>query len=255
MLEPHAPHETIHSWKDFFIHIATIAVGLLIAIGLEQTVEFFHHRHEAEHARDMIADEMAINDHSQQQDLQVLTMHEDYLFADLPVIDRLRHHALLPGDHLVIFRPTMAFKNSAWLTAQQSGALALFPYDEIQRYAYLYSMQGDFEKTAEEGSIALQNANTMFYRSAADRFDYAHAFNFPDFAGEHGLAVAHQAFETQTPGVDKLNTLTPVQIDRLEQAIQEAIFQDEHLINRCKWLHDGYNSSRSGPLVLRKKGE
>jgi hypothetical protein len=45
MLDVHAPHQTAHSWKDFFIHLATIAIGLLIALGLEQTVEFLHHRH------------------------------------------------------------------------------------------------------------------------------------------------------------------------------------------------------------------
>jgi hypothetical protein len=44
MLDVHAPHETIHTWKSFFIHIATIVIGLLIAIALEQTVEYLHHR-------------------------------------------------------------------------------------------------------------------------------------------------------------------------------------------------------------------
>jgi hypothetical protein len=34
MLEPRPPH----TWRDFFIHVATIFVGLLIAAGLEQTV-------------------------------------------------------------------------------------------------------------------------------------------------------------------------------------------------------------------------
>jgi hypothetical protein len=33
MLDIHAPHGGIHTWKDFFIHIATITIGLLIAIG------------------------------------------------------------------------------------------------------------------------------------------------------------------------------------------------------------------------------
>jgi hypothetical protein len=28
--------------KDFFIHIATISIGLLITIGLQQTVEHWH---------------------------------------------------------------------------------------------------------------------------------------------------------------------------------------------------------------------
>ena len=39
MLEVHAPHESLHTWKGFFIHIATICVGLLIAVGLEQTTD------------------------------------------------------------------------------------------------------------------------------------------------------------------------------------------------------------------------
>ena len=47
MLDVHAPHESIHTWKGFVIHIATITIGLLIAIGLEQLVEYFHHRHQA----------------------------------------------------------------------------------------------------------------------------------------------------------------------------------------------------------------
>jgi len=48
MLDVHAPHERIQSWKNFFIHIVAIVVGLLITVALEQTVEFFHHRHQRE---------------------------------------------------------------------------------------------------------------------------------------------------------------------------------------------------------------
>src|ERR1700735_2347379 len=39
MLDVHAPHEALHTWKGFFIHIATIVVGLFIAVALEQSVE------------------------------------------------------------------------------------------------------------------------------------------------------------------------------------------------------------------------
>jgi hypothetical protein len=46
MFDVHAPHQSVHTWRDFFIHIATISVGLLIAIGLEQTVEAIHHHGE-----------------------------------------------------------------------------------------------------------------------------------------------------------------------------------------------------------------
>ena len=46
MLDIHPAHHAASTWRDFFIHITTIVLGLLIAIGLEQTVEWMHHRHQ-----------------------------------------------------------------------------------------------------------------------------------------------------------------------------------------------------------------
>ena len=46
MLDVHPPHHAANTWRDFLIHIATIVIGLLIAVGLEQTVEAIHHRHQ-----------------------------------------------------------------------------------------------------------------------------------------------------------------------------------------------------------------
>ncbi len=48
MHEVHPPHQPVHTLKDFLIHIAAIALGLLMALGLEQMVEFVHHRHQSE---------------------------------------------------------------------------------------------------------------------------------------------------------------------------------------------------------------
>jgi hypothetical protein len=33
MIDVHVPQKSEHTWTDFFIHIGTIAVGLLLAIG------------------------------------------------------------------------------------------------------------------------------------------------------------------------------------------------------------------------------
>ena len=44
MLDVHPAHHAASTWRDFFVHIATIVIGLLIAVGLEQTVEYFHHQ-------------------------------------------------------------------------------------------------------------------------------------------------------------------------------------------------------------------
>jgi len=61
MLDVHAPYENVHTWKDFFIHIATITIGLLIAISLEQTVESIHHRHQAVEMADKLRAESLAN--------------------------------------------------------------------------------------------------------------------------------------------------------------------------------------------------
>jgi hypothetical protein len=54
MIDIHPPRKSDHTWTDFFIHIATICVGLLIAIALEQSVEHIHHRHQAAELRDSL---------------------------------------------------------------------------------------------------------------------------------------------------------------------------------------------------------
>jgi hypothetical protein len=243
MLEPHSPHQAVHTWKDAFIHIGIIAVGLLLAIGLEQTVEFLHHRHEAHHAREMLAEEIKLNDQTQRDEQYVLGMHEEHLFNDLLVLGRLRDHALLPTDRIVLFHPYTKLTDSAWKTAQASGAVALLSYDEILRYDDIYSLQTIYNTTTEESIVALQNAQTMFYQGPSDRFDYAKsARDVPPgtYLGKYGDAKARAAFEDQAAGPEKILRLTPAQVDRLEITIQQGIYQDEKLINRCKWLHDDY---------------
>ncbi len=61
MIEVHPPHENVHTWRQFFIHIAAITIGLLIAIGLEQTVVYFHHRHQLQEARRELTAELEEN--------------------------------------------------------------------------------------------------------------------------------------------------------------------------------------------------
>ena len=51
MLDVQAPHGRIHGWRDFLIHIVAIAIGLLLALGLEQIVQYTHERRELSVAR------------------------------------------------------------------------------------------------------------------------------------------------------------------------------------------------------------
>ena len=61
MLDVHAPHEKMHGFGDFLLHLLTITVGLLIAVGIEGCVEWRHHRHLAADARETMRAEIEHN--------------------------------------------------------------------------------------------------------------------------------------------------------------------------------------------------
>ena len=56
-MEIHKP-KAAHSWREFLIEIGTIVLGILIALGLEQSIEAFHERQLAHEAQEAIDAEM-----------------------------------------------------------------------------------------------------------------------------------------------------------------------------------------------------
>src|ERR1700722_11487826 len=61
VIDVHPPSEPIHGWRDFFIHLTTITIGLLIALSLEGCVEWQHHPHLLHGAEASIPTESQIN--------------------------------------------------------------------------------------------------------------------------------------------------------------------------------------------------
>lgn len=57
-MEVHVPEHGIHSWRDFFVHMGTICLGLLIAIGLEQSVEWEHRRSERHEIQEAVREDL-----------------------------------------------------------------------------------------------------------------------------------------------------------------------------------------------------
>ena len=61
MFDVHATHQTIDTSKDFLVHIAAIAIGLLLALALEKVAEYVHEHHQLTEARRELAVEVAEN--------------------------------------------------------------------------------------------------------------------------------------------------------------------------------------------------
>jgi hypothetical protein len=156
MLDVHALHQTVRTWKDFFIHIATIVIGLLIAIGLEQTVEFFHHRHQVAEAREQLETELRIN--VAIFDTQILEMRRlaPILQRDLEVLHFLREHpgaprSSWPGE-LSWWYVDYTYVLSAWNAAHESSVLALMPRREVEQRSALYSLFAALNESTKEAT-------------------------------------------------------------------------------------------------------
>jgi hypothetical protein len=159
MLDVHALHQTVRTWKDFFIHIATIVIGLLIAIGLEQTVEFFHHRHQVAEAREQLETELRIN--VAIFDTQILEMRRlaPILQRDLEALHFLRERpgaprSSWPGE-LSWWYVDYTYVLSAWNAAHESSVLALMPRREVEQRSALYSSLAALNESTKEATQRL----------------------------------------------------------------------------------------------------
>ncbi len=144
MLDVHAPHSPLHGSKEFFLHLFTITVGLLIATQIESCVEWRHHVHLAEEARASLRVEIQQNLGDLKAALPALLAWRKQVADDLQVVQNIEEH---PNDKaaqnasLHIGSQGMLLRNTAWRTAESTGALAYMPYDEARRYAQIYEAQ------------------------------------------------------------------------------------------------------------------
>src|ERR1700684_4079700 len=144
MLEVHPPHQTAHSWRDFFIHIATIVLGLLIAIGLEQMVERIHEHYELRVAREALERELQSNRANMAADERDWLETLARLKNNLLVLEFVRQHpgtpqTALPGElqwHQGAFR----WDQAVWDTAENKGIVRLMSLREANRNQAFYRL-------------------------------------------------------------------------------------------------------------------
>ena len=171
MLDVHPPHAPTHTWRDFFIHIATIVIGLLIAIGLEQTVELFHHRHQVAEARRALAEERQENIARFHKNIKAHLEAEAQLHNDLRIFLYLKAHpgaplSALPG---VLIWPIGIAEplTAAWSTAAQTGVLELLPRSEVAADTLEYDALHS-SLTAYQEAIPLQHQCVAYLTRTGD---------------------------------------------------------------------------------------
>ncbi len=144
MLEIHLPHKSLHGFGEFLLHLFTITVGLLIAVQIESFVEWRHHVHLAEEARAALRIEIEHNLKDLKDAQAGLKPWRDQIDADLAAMQRIQEHPDDPkAQHptLNLNASGVTLDDTAWKTAQTTGALAYMPYEEAGRYARIYQSQ------------------------------------------------------------------------------------------------------------------
>jgi hypothetical protein len=142
VIDVHDAHHAANSWKEFFVHIATIVLGLLIAVGLEQAVEWVQHRREVAETREALRREHDLNVKLFALKVEEYRRITPLLETDLAIFQYLQKHPGAPQKdwpgRFSWFNMTIDHVDSAWKTAQQDNILALMPTAEVRRDTELY---------------------------------------------------------------------------------------------------------------------
>jgi hypothetical protein len=140
-LDVHPPHQSIHTWRDFFIHLITITIGLFIALSLEAAVEWLNHRHLVREARASIRREIEENLKLAAADLTSVQQDQARIEKDIQQLVALRGGAKLEHVSLQYHLEWQGLSDSAWHTAQSTGAINYMDYRSAQALTGVYLQQ------------------------------------------------------------------------------------------------------------------
>jgi hypothetical protein len=152
MLDVHPPEERIHGARDFFLHLFTITIGLLIALGLESGVEALHHHHLRKEAEGNIRQELRDNRDQLQQESPVAAEELKNIKALAALLEALSANqpADIDPDKAHLSFHEAPIQDAAWRTASSTGVLTYMEYDEVERFSAAYKEQAMLQSAEEQ---------------------------------------------------------------------------------------------------------
>jgi hypothetical protein len=183
-MDVHAPHGGIHTWRDFWIHLGTITIGLLIAIGLEQSVEWMHRVHERHMLQAELHDEGEENVRGTQVDIDRLRKWRSGMVERRKDVERM----IASGGKLKLpfrvipLRGAIALPSeSTWDSAKASGKVALLSDYQSDVYSFLYQ-ENEWLMTQLQSVFMLSSEKLVFERGFDPKFADAGVDGVPDLA-------------------------------------------------------------------------
>jgi hypothetical protein len=217
MLDVHPAHHAATTWRDFLIHIATIVIGLLIAVGLEQTVEFLHRTHQRHELESDLHSETERQHAALQNDFRTFAMERAWLLSLRNDVDTMRAsggkiklpYRPKPTDPDLPGHPGLAViwpADGVWQTARFSGLINLLTPRQAELYASV-ARQEELFAAAANAWITEQTALIAF----ETQFDDGAPGSTPDLA-----------------------RMSPAQLDQYYVMLTRNLVMRDTIVNRCK---------------------
>ena len=225
MIDIHPPHHAATTRRDFFIHLSTVVLGILIAIGLEQTVEYFHRRQQLHELREGAISDAHIYLHDVDQNRAANTRQiEDLTLRIRQVRDAISQHRPLPPPAC---RPALTISTirlGNLSAAKASGLINLLTKDEI-------NSAGD----AEVGVVKSEALKERTQEAATKRTAF------------------EQRFQTGFPtGPCDFSRITPVQLDEYLGLLLDERLRRTETLAYLDLMHRGTQAYLSGQRDLEK---
>ncbi len=169
MIDIHPPQHGAMTRRDILTHIAIVVLGIFIAIGLEQTVEYFHHLHQRHELEQNLRTELRNNTRLDAKTFRVLAGIRAYTVELKAAVTARRAGnsspqppaADDPRRHQIPTAPSIAI----WDAAKLDATVTLLPAREIDLYHGLI-LQHDLLFTAaadfQQAGLALESFEERF---------------------------------------------------------------------------------------------
>jgi hypothetical protein len=192
-------------------HLGTISIGLLIAIGLEQSVEAVHRLHE----RHRLEEDLQLE---AKKNLILMDIDNQYFDATLPWLIQLRNKVeemrdsggKVKFDYLPAPKTSGLFWPDApyWNTAKESAEVGLLPRDEAGMYDLVYSEQGVMKERYYGYANVIEEIRRFESRFANLRIGASASNSEKLTPGQHDrdFAVGNIWNDTPIPDISKMTS-------------------------------------------------
>lgn len=206
-MEVHAPHHPLTTWREFWVHLGTITVGLLIALGMEQAVEYGHRTHEKHALQRELHDEGENDRGTVEESLARLASLKAWLVEWRKQVDEaIANGGKLDRQYDPPETGTIALPSQAmWDSAKASGRIGLLSDEATAAYAFLYLQ----EDSLKEQLRVLTAATTE-----KEEFERRFEISFEE-AGKDGVVDYSRMSADDLKNYSELLNREIAQIDRL----------------------------------------